>query len=69
MLLAAGVFVLVPRGVNVGEIRIYSDDMSWNSTKGTYQLDLLAKVPIYNPNYLAVRQALSTCQRNPTLST
>lgn len=38
-----------------GEISIYSDDMSWNSTKGTYQLDLLAKIPIYNPNYLSVR--------------
>ena len=55
MLLAGMVFVLVPREVTSGEIRIFSDQMSWNSTKGTYQLDLLAHVPIYNPNYLAVR--------------
>ena len=55
MLLAGIVFILVPREVTSGEIRIFSDQMSWNSTKGTYQLDLLAHVPIYNPNYLAVR--------------
>jgi hypothetical protein len=53
-LLAGMVFILVPREVTSGEIRIFSDQMSWNSTKGTYQLDLLAHVPIYNPNYLAV---------------
>ena len=42
-------------GRYTGEISIYSDDMSWNSTKGTYELDLLAKIPIFNPNYLSVR--------------
>ena len=57
MLLAGMVFILVPRELTTGEIRIFSDQMSWNSTKGTYQLDLLAHVPIYNPNYLAVRCA------------
>ena len=34
MLLAGMVFVLVPREVTIGEIRIFSDQMSWNSTKG-----------------------------------
>ena len=46
---------LNPCHLFAGEISIYSDDMSWNSTKGTYQLDLLAKIPIYNPNFLSVR--------------
>ncbi|KAL0043447.1 hypothetical protein WJX79_004917 [Trebouxia sp. C0005] len=32
-----------------------SDHMSWNTTKGTYQLKLLAKIPIYNPNYMKAR--------------
>ena len=34
MLLAGMVFILVPREVTIGEIRIFSDQMSWNSTKG-----------------------------------
>lgn len=46
------VFFLVPRGVSNGEIHVQSDRMSWNTTKGTYQLNLMAKLPVFNPNYL-----------------
>ena len=52
---ATATFFLVPRGVSAGEIDIHSDRMSWNTSKGTYQLNLLAHIPIYNPNYLNVR--------------
>lgn len=50
---AGAVFVAVPRGVSVGEISVKTDRMSWNTTKSTYQLKLLARVPVYNPNYLS----------------
>ncbi|KAL3134864.1 hypothetical protein ABBQ32_007830 [Trebouxia sp. C0010 RCD-2024] len=52
ILAAVGVYLLVPRGISVGEIQLQSDHMSWNTTRGTYQLKLLAKIPIYNPNYV-----------------
>eukprot|EP00891_Asterochloris_glomerata_P001521 jgi/Astpho2/1521/Aster-05397 len=52
---ALATFFLVPRGVSTGEIDIQSDKMSWNTTKKTYQLKLLARVPIFNPNYLRAR--------------
>ncbi|KAA6418822.1 MAG: tRNA methyltransferase [Trebouxia sp. A1-2] len=55
VLAAVGVFLLVPRGISVGEVELQSDHMSWNTTKGTYQLKLLAKIPIYNPNYMKAR--------------
>ncbi|CAK0787577.1 hypothetical protein CVIRNUC_010799 [Coccomyxa viridis] len=48
----AATFLLVPRGFSAGEIDIQSDHMSWNTTKGTYQLNLLARIPIKNPNFL-----------------
>ena len=51
----AATFLLVPRGFSAGEIDIQSDHMSWNTTKGTYQLNLLARIPINNPNFLHVR--------------
>lgn len=54
VLAAVGVFLLVPRGISVGEVELQSDHMSWNTTKGTYQLKLLAKIPVYNPNYMKV---------------
>lgn len=54
VLAAVGVFLLVPRGISVGEVELQSDHMSWNTTRGTYQLKLLAKIPIYNPNYMKV---------------
>ena len=54
VLAAVGVFLLVPRALSVGEVELQSDHMSWNTTKGTYQLKLLAKIPIYNPNYMKV---------------
>ena len=41
---------------SAGEIDIQSDHMSWNTTKGTYQLNLLARIPINNPNFLNVRR-------------
>ena len=50
----AATFLLVPRGFSAGEIDIQSDHMSWNTTKGTYQLNLLARIPINNPNFLNV---------------
>ncbi|KAL4854192.1 hypothetical protein ACK3TF_005038 [Chlorella vulgaris] len=50
---AGAVFVAVPRGVSVGEISVTTDRMSWNTTKSTYQLKLLARVPIFNPNFLS----------------
>ena len=53
----AATFLLVPRGFSAGEIDIQSDHMSWNTTKGTYQLNLLARIPINNPNFLHVRAA------------
>ena len=57
----AATFLLVPRGFSAGEIDIQSDHMSWNTTKGTYQLNLLARIPIKNPNFLNVRHRLHPC--------
>lgn len=54
ILAAVGVYLLVPRGISIGEVQLQSDHMSWNTTRGTYQLKLLAKIPIYNPNYVKV---------------
>lgn len=48
------VYVCVPRGVNIGEIAMQSDAMSWNTTKRTYQLKLKACIPVYNPNFFEV---------------
>lgn len=61
VLAAVGVFLLVPRGISVGGVEIQSDHMSWNTTRGTYQLKLLAKIPIYNPNYMKVVLPLLLC--------
>lgn len=47
-----GVYFLVPRGISLGTVAISSQQMSWNSTTGTYQLVLQAEVPIFNPNYM-----------------
>ncbi|PNW80361.1 hypothetical protein CHLRE_07g314300v5 [Chlamydomonas reinhardtii] len=55
--LAAGVFVVVPRGVTVGSIQVRSSRMSFNTSKSTYQIILTATIPIFNPNYLPVRVA------------
>lgn len=49
------VYVCVPRGVSIGEIAMQSDTMSWNTTKRTYQLNLKACIPVYNPNFVSVR--------------
>ena len=64
----AATFLLVPRGFSAGEIDIQSDHMSWNTTKGTYQLNLLARIPVNNPNFLRVRPlpGLYTYPRNVT---
>ena len=51
---AAGVFFLVPRGVSLGEIKVHSERMAWNISRGSYALNLKARIPIYNPNYLNV---------------
>lgn len=48
------VFLLVPRGINVGAIEVHSTKMTFNSTTKTYRIILQADVPIYNPNYLQV---------------
>lgn len=51
-LVAAVVFISVPRSVSVGEISVAADRMSWNTTKASYQLRLVATIPVFNPNYL-----------------
>ncbi|KAL4515034.1 hypothetical protein Ndes2526B_g03650 [Nannochloris sp. 'desiccata'] len=51
-LIAAIVFISVPRSVSVGEISVAADRMSWNTTKASYQLRLVATIPVSNPNYL-----------------
>ncbi|PNH06721.1 Transmembrane protein 106B, partial [Tetrabaena socialis] len=53
--LAAGVFVVVPRGVTVGSIQVRSSHMSFNTSKSTYQIILTATIPIFNPNYFPVQ--------------
>lgn len=62
ILAAVGVYLLVPRGISIGEVQLQSDHMSWNTTRGTYQLKLLAKIPIYNPNYMKVCRSALLCQ-------
>lgn len=52
LFIAAVVFISVPRSVSVGEIRIAADRMSWNTSKASYQLRLVATLPVNNPNYL-----------------
>jgi hypothetical protein len=54
-MVATSVFILVPRGMSTGEITVQSQQMSWNTTRGTYMLKLLVRVPIYNPNFLQVQ--------------
>jgi len=51
---ATAVFFLVPRGVSLGEIKVHSERMAWNISGGSYALNLKARIPIYNPNYLNV---------------
>lgn len=52
LFVAGAVFVTVPRGVSIGEVTVKTDRIAWNTTKSTYQLKLLARLPVYNPNYL-----------------
>lgn len=52
LFIATLVFITVPRGVSAGEVFIRPSRMSWNTTKSTYQLNLQASIPVYNPNYL-----------------
>jgi hypothetical protein len=54
LLAIIGVFVCVPRGINVGTISVSTTRMTFNSTTKTYRIILQADVPIYNPNYLKV---------------
>ena len=49
---AGAVFCLVPRAVGAGEIAVHSNDMSWNTTRGTYSLRLQATLTLTNPNFL-----------------
>lgn len=49
---ALATFFLVPRGVSAGAIEIESEHMSWNISKGTYQLNLQAHILVNNPNYV-----------------
>ncbi|KAL6761386.1 hypothetical protein V8C86DRAFT_2536887 [Haematococcus lacustris] len=51
----AGVWVLVPRGITVGSIEVHSSQISFNTSKSTYQILLTATMPVFNPNYLSVR--------------
>uniref|UniRef100_A0A7S0RPS6 Uncharacterized protein n=1 Tax=Chlamydomonas leiostraca TaxID=1034604 RepID=A0A7S0RPS6_9CHLO len=48
------VFLLVPRGVTVGSIQVRSSQISFNTSKSTYQILLQATIPVYNPNYLSI---------------
>ena len=52
LLIAAVVFIAVPRSVSVGDISVAADRMSWNTTKASYQLRLVATLPVFNPNFL-----------------
>lgn len=52
LVIASLVFVLVPRGVSVGEITVTTERMSWNTSKASYQLRMLVSLPVNNPNYL-----------------
>lgn len=51
---AAAVFFLVPRGVSLGGITVQTEHRSWNFSEHTYKLNLIAQIPVYNPNYLSV---------------
>lgn len=54
LLVAAAVFFLVPRGVSLGGITVETEHRHWNFSEHTYQLNLIAQIPVYNPNYLSV---------------
>lgn len=59
---ALATFFLVPRGVSAGAIEIESEHMSWNISKGTYQLNLQAHILVNNPNYVNVTARLRSQQ-------
>lgn len=52
VIVAVMVFVATPRSVSVAQIDVAADRMSWNTTKASYQLRLLASLSINNPNYM-----------------
>lgn len=55
VIVATGTFFLVPRGVSLGEISVQTEHRTWNFSEHTYKLNLIAQIPINNPNYLSVR--------------
>lgn len=61
---ATAVFFLVPRGVSLGEITVQTEHRTWNFSEHTYKLNLMAQIPIYNPNYLSVSPLIE--QMHPT---
>lgn len=57
---ALAVFLLVPRGVSLGEITVQTEHRTWNFSQHSYQLNLMTQIPVNNPNYLSV----SPCWRS-----
>jgi len=51
----AGVFLLVPRGVTIGEVTFTPRDWRRNSTEQSYSLTLGLEIPVNNPNYYQAR--------------
>ena len=54
VIVATGTFFLVPRGVSLGEISVQTEHRTWNFSEHTYKLNLIAQIPVNNPNYLSV---------------
>lgn len=53
LLAASTVFVAVPRGVEVGSIGVTSPTMAFDTASLTYTIDLVAEVPVHNPNWVS----------------
>lgn len=49
------VYFAVARGVTIGSIEVVNSTISFNTSRGTYQLVLWTQLPVYNPNYASVR--------------
>ena len=54
VLVAALVFMTVPRSITLGDISIEADKLAWNESKAFYELRLLSTIPLNNPNFFPV---------------
>jgi hypothetical protein len=54
VLVAALVFMAVPRSITLGDISIEADKLAWNESKAFYELRLLSTIPLNNPNFFPV---------------